>query len=386
MTGQAPRLVLCAGESSGDQLGADLARSLTVRYPGIRMAGIAGPAMQGAGVEPWFDLETLNVMGLTEVLVHLPRLFQLRRELFHRIKDWQADAFIGIDAPDFNLGLARKLRRSGLRTVHYVSPTIWAWRGGRAAGIARSVDLLLALFPFEPELYAKYDLKTRFVGHPLADQVSERLTRAQARQQLGFAGEDLIIGLLPGSRKSEIRRHAQLLAETAMELRGRLSHARLVLLLADERHESQVRALAGARLDSAGVEVCCNRTRSGLIASDTAIVASGTATLEAFLLECPLVAYYQLTPATYWLVRSLRLVRSRHIAMPNILFGDELVPEFVQKHASPQQLCRATMAWLDNEQRLADYRQTARRFRQQLAIGAGDNAAEAVLELIGHET
>ncbi|QOC22994.1 lipid-A-disaccharide synthase [Wenzhouxiangella sp. AB-CW3] len=377
------RLVLTAGESSGDQLGADLADHLRRQHPGIELAGIAGPAMQAAGVEPWHDLDVLGVMGLTEVLSHLPRLIRLRRKLRQRILDWQPDAFVGVDAPDFNLGLARQLRKRGLKTVHYVSPTVWAWRAGRTRVVARSVDLLLALFPFEPELYAPHGLDTRFVGHPVADQLSDRPGREAARSQLGLAPDDTVVALLPGSRRSEIERHARLLSDTAAWIRARRESARIIVFLADRRQEALFRDQAGNDLDRNGIEIIAERTRTGLIAADAACVASGTATLETFLLECPAVAYYRLAPATYWMIRGLRLIRSRHIAMPNILFGDEIVPEFVQAGASPEALGKAVIDWLDQPQRRAGYRDIARGFRHQLAAGAGQNAARAVLELVG---
>lgn len=376
------RLVLSAGESSGDQLGADLAHHLKQQHPGIELAGIAGPAMQAAGVKAWHDLDVLGVMGLTEVLSHLPRLVRLRRELRERILAWQPDAFVGVDAPDFNLGLARQLRRRGLKTVHYVSPTVWAWRAGRTRGVARSVDLLLALFPFEPELYAPHGLDTRFVGHPVADQMAGRPSREQARTQLGLAAADTVITLLPGSRRSEIERHAALLTQTARWIRDRRESARILVLLADRRQEPAFRELAGTALEHTGIKIVCEQTRLGLIAADAACVASGTATLEAFLLECPLVAYYRLAPASYWLIRGLRLIRSRHIAMPNILHGDEIIPEFVQQQATAEHLGQSVLAWLDDPERRARYQDVACGFRRQLAAGAGDNAARAILELI----
>ncbi len=383
MTDRPPRLVLTAGESSGDQLGADLARHLKQQQPGIELAGIAGPAMQAAGVEAWYDLDVLGVMGLTEVLSHLPRLFRLRRELRERTLAWQPDAFVGVDAPDFNLGLARQLRKCGLKTVHYVSPTVWAWRAGRTRGVARSVDLLLALFPFEPELYAPFGLDTRFVGHPVADQLADRPSRESAREQLGLDPDDTVVALLPGSRSSEIDRHAALLADTAEWIHERRESVRILALLADRRQEQRLRELGGSGLERAGVEIVCEKTRTGLIAADAACVASGTATLEGFLLECPLVAYYRLAPASYWLIRGLRLIRSRYIAMPNILHGDEIIPEFVQQHASAGNLGQAALDWLDNPARRTGYQEVARGFRRQLAAGAGDNAARAILELIG---
>ena len=378
-----PRLVLTVGESSGDQLAADLVRHLKNQCPDIELAGIAGPAMQAAGVEPWHDLDVLGLMGLTEVLAHLPRLVRLRRNLRKRILDWQPDAFVGIDAPDFNLGLARQLKKRGLKTVHYVSPTVWAWRAGRTRSVARSVDLLLSLFPFEPALYEPFGLDTRFVGHPVADQMAGRPTREQARNQLALNNDDAVIALLPGSRRSEIERHALLLARTAEWIRERRGAACILVLLADQRQESLFRELAGPTLDQADVRIICEQTRSGLIAADAACIASGTATLEGFLLECPLVAYYRLTPASYWLIRGLRLIRSRYIAMPNILYGDEIIPEFVQQQASAESLGRAVVNWLEQPQRRMHYQAVAQGFRRQLAAGAGDNAARAILELIG---
>jgi lipid-A-disaccharide synthase len=377
------RLVLVAGESSGDQLGADLVHHLKRRHPGIELAGVAGPAMQAAGVEAWYDLDVLGVMGLTEVISHLPRLLRLRRELREHTLAWRPDAFVGVDAPDFNLGLARQLRKRGLKTVHYVSPTVWAWRAGRTRGVARSVDLLLALFPFEPALYAPHGLDTRFVGHPVADQMAGRPSREQARAELGLDQADTVIALLPGSRRSEIERHALLLTETAGWLRERRPAVRILVCLADRRQETLFRELAGSGLERAGIEIVCERTRAGLIAADAACVASGTATLEGFLLECPLVAYYRLAPASYWLIRGLRLIRSPYIAMPNILHGGEIIPEFVQHQATAAHLGQAALSWLDDASRRDEYQQVARGFRRQLAAGAGTNAADAILDLIG---
>ncbi len=345
------------------------------------MAGVAGEAMQNAGVTPWFDLDVLNVMGLTEVLRHLPRLFRLRRELRERILAWQPDLFVGIDAPDFNLGLARQLRAEGQRTAQYVAPTVWAWRPGRAAKVARSSDLLLTLFPFEPALFRAHGLASRFVGHPLADEIvaTPEILERRLRRSTTRPGR---VALLPGSRRGEIERHARLLADTATWLRQQRPQLELTMLLARDAHRELVEALAGERLAKAGVRIECARTRQGLAEADAAISASGTATLEAFLLACPLVVFYRLAPVTYWLLRSLRLVRSQFIALPNILQGRALVPEFVQEQARPRELGRETLAWIDDVDRLTAYRQASERCRVELAAGASENAASALLELI----
>lgn len=379
-----PRIVIVAGEASGDALGAGLARQLKARCPEVEIAGVAGEAMRAAGVEAWFDLDELNVMGLTEVLRHLPRLFGLRRALRRRIVDWRPDAFVGVDAPDFNLGLARQLRRQGQRTVQYVAPTVWAWRAGRAASVARSADLLLTLFPFEPALFRVHGLDSRFVGHPLADEIASDGLAASDRESGGKPRSPEIV-LLPGSRRGEIERHALLLAETARWLRERRPELGLTLLLARESHRELVESIAGGILEAAGVGYLAGHTRQGLARADAAISASGTATLEGFLLECPLVVFYRLAPATYWLLHSFRLVRSQFIALPNILQRERLVPEFVQAEASAGNLGREALAWIDDASRRRAYRRAAARCREELAAGASDNAARAVLQLIGRE-
>jgi len=374
------RLVLSAGEASGDQIGADLAAALKRADPAIELAGLAGPDMVQAGVERWYGLDQLNVMGLTEVLTHLPRLVRFRRQFAQRILQWQPDAFIGIDAPDFNLGLARRLRKKNLVSMHYVSPSVWAWRSHRIPRIARSLDLLLTLFPFEPALYQPHGLDTRFVGHHLADRLVNEPPAAQARHALNLAPDTEVIALLPGSRGGELDRHAELLAETAVALRRQRPAAELVVLLAEPEHEHRLREPGGDLWDKAGVRFVAGRTRTGLRAADVAVAASGTVTLEAFLLGCPLVVYYRLAPATYWLARSLKLVKSQHVSLPNILTRSELVPECLQNQATPERLVRETLAWLNRPDRVEGYRQAAADCASELAIGAGEQAAAAILQ------
>ncbi len=374
------RLVLSAGEASGDQIGADLARALKQLDPSIELAGLAGPAMVEAGVKPWYGLDQLNVMGLTEVLAHLPRLFRFRRQFARQIELWQPDAFVGIDSPDFNLGLARRLRRHGLITMHYVSPSVWAWRARRIGKIARSLDLLLTLFPFEPALYQPYGLDTRFVGHHLADHLANEPPSAQARRTLSLDPGDEVIALLPGSRAGELERHGLLLAETAVDLRRLRPQAELRVLLAESDHEQRLRQLGGNRWDAAGARFVAGHTRTGLRTADVAIAASGTVTLEAFLLACPLVVYYRLAPATYWLARTLKLVKTRYVSLPNILTQSLMVPECLQDQATPERLAAEAVYWLNQPGRIQAYRAAAAHCASQLAIGAGEQAASAVLE------
>ncbi|MFW5815710.1 MAG: lipid-A-disaccharide synthase [Wenzhouxiangella sp.] len=376
------RLVLVAGEASGDQLGGDLARALTRQRPGIELAGIGGQHMRAAGVETWFDIEALSVMGLTEVLRHLPRLIRLRRDLRRRILQWPATALVTIDAPDFNLGLARQLRAAGLTTIHYVSPSVWAWRAGRIPGIARALDLLLTLFPFEPALYRPHGLDARFVGHPLADELAAGPDRSAARAALQCAGASPVVALLPGSRDGELQRHVGLLAATAGRLRQAHPEADLMMLLTGARHAALARELAAAELDRAGVRLLTDATRAGLAAADVAVAASGTVTLEAFLLECPLVVYYRLAPATFHLARALKLVRSEFVSLPNILCEHALVPERLQDAATPENLAADAEAWLARPESRQRYRRRAAEWRQRLGRRAGEQAARAVLERI----
>jgi lipid-A-disaccharide synthase len=384
MSGSRPlRLVLVAGEASGDLLGADLAKALKQQHSHLELAGIAGPRMREAGVAGWFDIEALSVMGLSEVIRHLPRLIRLRKDLRNRIISWQADALITIDAPDFNLGLARQIHRRGLLAIHYVSPSVWAWRAGRIPRIARSLDQLLTLFPFEPALYQPYGLDARFVGHPLADELADGPDQNQARHALRTQDRSPVIALLPGSRDGELKRHLGLLADTALLLRQKHTNAELLMPLTGDRHEKLARDLAGAALDQAGVRLIKRSTRAGLEAADVAVAASGTVTLEAFLLECPLVVCYRLSPTTYYLARILKLVRSKFVALPNVLVGQALVPERLQHEATAETLSADVQAWLSDPERVNRYRQLACQWRAQLAQGAGKQAARAVLERIG---
>lgn len=377
------RLVLSAGEASGDHIAANLARALKEMDPGVELAGLAGPHMRSAGVQHWHDMDELNVMGLFEVLVHFPRLLKLRREFRRRIVDWQADAFIGIDAPDFNLGLARQIRKQGIIAIHYVSPSVWAWRSRRIRKISRSLDLLLTLFPFETELYRPHGLDTRFVGHPLADELNEGIERDAARAELGIKADQTVLVLLPGSRNGEIDRHGELLGKTALQLRKPLPDAALIVLLAESGQEQRLRERAGSLLDQAGARIVSGHTRTGLAAADLAVAASGTVTLEAFLMGCPQVVFYRLASSTYWLARTLRLVKSRHVSLPNILCQQALVPERLQNEATADRLVADCLDWLGQPERILAYRRTAGDWLDRLAMDSGRNAAAAILKRLG---
>lgn len=371
------RIALCAGEASGDQLGADLAAGLKARLPDAELAGVVGDAMSARGVHGWHHVDTLSVMGLSEVVIHLPRLIGLRRDLRRQIQNWSPAAFVGIDAPDFNLGLARQLRRRGVFTCQFVSPSVWAWRAYRIGKIARSLDLMLTLFPFEPELYRHAGLDARFVGHPLADVIPMDVPAAPARARLGLSEAGTVVTLLPGSRSGELRRHARLIAATITMLGKSQTGVTPVIALAAETHRG-VLLEAAPELDH--TRIVCGDTRTAIAAADGVIAASGTVTLECLLLKRPMVVFYRLAPATYTTARLLRLVKSHWIALPNILAQRSLAPEFIQNQATSANLARALLDRLDDHAARRDYDEAARAIHTRLARNAGDTAAEVLLE------
>lgn len=370
------RIVLSVGESSGDYLAAKLASDLKKHCPDIELAGLTGPRMIEQGVKPWFDMDELNVMGLQEVVAHLPRLMRLRAQFREKIIAWKPDAFIGIDAPDFNLGLAKQLKSQGLKTFHYVSPSIWAWRPGRARGIAQALDHLLTLFPFEPSLYQPFGLDAVCVGHPLADDITELLGSSDSNTNHDFEAPTIALG--PGSRASEIQRHATVLADAAKLIKTHKPKAKLIMPLAQKNHQALLLKLTNNRLLDLDIQWVINDTQQALRQADVAITASGTVTLETFLMGCPQVVFYRLANLTYALAKGLCLVNTDHIALPNILAKQPLVDEFIQAQASPENLSEAALGWLEDQEKRAHYQAVAEHWRGVLL--AQDRAARAVLE------
>lgn len=374
------RIALSVGERSGDALAADVAAALKQRHPTIELIGVTGPRMRSAGVATLADVDELSVMGLFEVARHVPRLAALRSRLRRGIVAARADGFVGFDAPDFHLGLARSLRRRGLPTMQVVAPSVWAWRRYRVAKIARSVDRLLTLFPFEPALFSETGLEARFIGHPLADTLPLAPDRDAARDCLGLAGDETVVALLPGSRGGEIARHGPLLHKLAGRL-ARERGCRPLLLLADAADADRFERAAGADPKAAGIRVVAGRTRAGLAACDAAVAASGTVTLEALLCRAPMVVFYRLPEATYRLARALRLVRSRYVSLPNVLADEALVPERLQHEATVDRLLADLGAWLDDPTRVRAFVQRCEQIHRDLAVGAADAAATEILEM-----
>jgi lipid-A-disaccharide synthase len=377
------RFALVAGEASGDQLGAGLVEALRRRYPDAAFAGIGGDAMRAAGVDTWFDAGELAVMGLVEVLRDLPRLLRLRRELRQRVLAWRPDAFIGIDAPDFNLGVERWLKRRGVRTVHYVGPSVWAWRESRAATIGRSADRVLCLFPMEPEIYARHGVDARFVGHPLADAIPLEPDRAAAREALGIAFHAPVLAVLPGSRLGEIARMLPVFLEAAARVAREVPGLTLVIPTASAGCRASVEAmLSGSPFPVPRSLLLDGQAQRAMIAADVVLLASGTAALEGMLCKRPMVVGHRIAPATHAIVRGLGMLKSAHVSLPNVLAGAEVVPELLQDDCTPDALAAAVLRWFREPEAVAALRPRFRALHEQLRRGASERAAEAVSELV----
>ncbi|MDT8320067.1 MAG: lipid-A-disaccharide synthase [Xanthomonadales bacterium] len=376
-----PHIALVAGEASGDQLGAALIERLVERYPGARFTGIGGDRMRAAGMEIWWDAEELAVFGLFEVLAHFPRLLKLRRALYRRLLAQPPDLFVGIDAPDFNLGLEIGLRRSAIPTVHYVSPTIWAWRKNRVHKIGRAANLVLCLFPFEPAFYEGHKSVAAYVGHPLADQITENQDASAARVALALGPQRPVVAILPGSRVGEVTRLAAPMIEAARLLQTRADGLQFVAALANSR----VREVFREAMNHSGfdhIQCVDGRPREVIAAADVVMCASGTATLETMLINRPMVVAYRLAPATYHLAKGLRLLHSQFFALPNILAGAPLVPELIQQEANAARLAKEVTAWLDDAERRAVVKARFRKLHQRLRCDASSRAADAVADLL----
>jgi lipid-A-disaccharide synthase len=381
MTSKPPTIALVAGEASGDQLGASLIERLRERYPEARFAGIGGKHMKAAGLEAWWDSEELALFGLVEVLSHIPRLLKLRKELTRRLQALTPDVFIGIDAPDFNLGLETRLRRSGIRTIQYVSPTVWAWREKRVRKISRAADLVLCLFPFEPDFYSGHGVAAAYVGHPMADQISPDDDPVSARERLGLEPARKTIALLPGSRASEVSRLAEPMIQAARQLAAQDPALQFVAAMANDK----VQALFRSAIRRSGFEhinLVINDPRTVLAAADVVVCASGTVALETLLVNRPMVVTYRISPTTYFLAKHLKLIRPQLFSLPNILAGEKLVPELIQHESNGENLAREVRKWLDSEPARASLKARFLQIHQRLNCDASKQAADAVSSLL----
>ncbi|PAU57920.1 lipid-A-disaccharide synthase [Pseudomonas indica] len=368
------RIALVAGEASGDILGSGLMQALKARHGDIEFIGVGGPRMQAEGLMPYFPMERLSVMGLVEVLGRLPELLSRRKRLIETLIAAKPDVFIGIDAPDFNLGVELKLRRAGIKTVHYVSPSVWAWRQKRVLKIREACDLMLTLFPFEAQFYDAHQVPVRFVGHPLADSIPMQADRMAVRRELDLPLDEPVIALLPGSRGGEVARLGELFLDAAERLRALRPGVRFVLPCASPERRAQLeQMLAGRDLP---LSLLDGRSHDALAACDAVLIASGTATLEALLYKRPMVVAYKVAPMTYRILR--RLVKSPYVSLPNLLAERPLVPELLQDAATPEALARALVPLIDGGQAQTEGFDVIHR---ALRRDASSQAAEAVLKL-----
>lgn len=373
---------MVAGEASGDLLGSRLIEAFRRRVPAAEFCGIGGPRMISAGFDAWFPQEKLAVRGLVEVVRHLRELLAIRAELFRRVRKVQARLFIGIDSPEFNLGLERKLKRAGLRTAHLVSPQVWAWRRGRIRRMKDHVSQLLVLFPFEEPLYRDAGVAVTFVGHPLADEIPEQSDRAAAREQLRLPAHAPVVAVMPGSRQSELEMMSGPFIETAKLLHARLPAVRFVVpLVTRETREYFEAELYKRDARELPMALLFGHSREALAACDVALAASGTVTLEAALTRRAMVIAYRVAPVTYAIAS--RLIRVPYVGLPNILCDEAVVPEFLQEAATPENLAQALGNMLADAPFRRSIEERFLRLHAALRRDSAERAADALLPLLG---
>ncbi|MBZ6392588.1 MAG: lipid-A-disaccharide synthase [Pantoea dispersa] len=372
-------IALVAGETSGDILGAGLIRALKARHPDARFVGVAGPLMQAEGCEAWYEMEELAVMGIVEVLGRLRRLLHIRKDLTQRFTELRPDVFVGIDAPDFNITLEGNLKRAGIRTIHYVSPSVWAWRQKRVFKIGRNTDLVLAFLPFEKAFYDRYNVPCRFIGHTMADAMPLQPDKLAARRELGIADDALCLGLLPGSRGAEVEMLSADFLRAAQLLRQRYPALEIVVPLVNAKRRAQFEQIKASVAPELPMHLLDGKGRQAMIASDAAILASGTAALECMLAKCPMVVGYRMKPFTFWLAK--RLVKTPYVSLPNLLAGRELVQELLQEECQPAALAAALEPLLHAAPERDALLATFTQLHQQIRWNADEQAADAVLEI-----
>jgi lipid-A-disaccharide synthase len=379
------RIALVAGEASGDLLGAGLIRAIRAKIPDAKFEGVAGPAMIEAGCVRIADAEVLAVMGLIEPLAEIPKLLKLRRSLTRRWKKSPPDVFVGIDAPDFNFGLEKALRKSGIRTVHYVSPSIWAWRAGRIKTVKEAADRVLCILPFEKALYDEHGIDAVFVGHPKADSLATDIDAESARRMLDLDGRT-VVAVLPGSRMNEVKRLGPIFAAAAALLYAQNDNIRFVTPVAS----AKLRPLIEQQLQDAGVrdvfQLIDGDSIEAMSAAEVVLLASGTAALESALLGKPTVAAYKIAELSARIVKMFDLIKAPYFTLPNLLTDEALVPELIQWDVTPQAVAAEVYALLNDDQRRAEISSQFAKLRTELALDADQRAADAVIDLATHES
>jgi lipid-A-disaccharide synthase len=372
------RVVIVVGEASGDTLGAAVLQELEDRYSQVEAVGIGGPLMLSLGFDSWYAMSELSVMGYVEVFRKLPRLLRLRSSLIKKITKYKPDLLIGVDAPDFNLYLERYVRNAGIPVMHLVSPSIWAWRYERIHKIRESVDRMLVLFPFEAEIYQRECIPVSYVGHPLADDIELRVDRLKYRKQLGYHPDKKVVALLLGSRKSELNQHLSLMIDSVNILSDNVSDLHFVAPLLDRQSIAFVKKKLLSLYGPAkvNVEFCAGDTRNILKAADVAIIASGTATLEALLCECPMVVTYRVPKLTAWLMR--RKANAEYVSLPNIIAGTSLVGEYIQENAKAYLIAKEVTSLLKEPQRLEVMKGRFIKIKEALRVGSAKRVVDEI--------
>ncbi len=373
------RIGIVAGESSGDQLAAGLIQAIKSRIPEASFTGVAGPQMIEVGCRALYPVEKLSVMGLVEVLGHFRELLGIRKKLFQYFSANPPDVFIGVDAPDFNLPLERKLKEAGIPTVHYVSPTVWAWRQSRVKSIAKSVDLMLTLFPFEADFYREHDVPVKFVGHPMADLIPMNSDKTLAREQLNLPQDREIIALLPGSRVSELKHHSQTMIATAQWCLEHRSWLRFVAPMATKKTRKIFEHTLSQINPQLPITIIDGQSREAMMASDAILLASGTAAHEALLIKRPFVVMYKMATISYLIMRAM--IKSPYISMPNMLAGREVAPEFIQHQAQPEKIGKVLIDYLEHPEKAEALNEVFSDIHETLRQDANTSAADAVLAL-----
>ncbi|ABN73115.1 lipid-A-disaccharide synthase [Actinobacillus pleuropneumoniae] len=388
MTKEAPLIALVAGEISGDILGAGLINALKLHYPNARFIGVAGPRMIQAGCETLFDMEELAVMGLAEVVKHLPRLLKRRKQVIETMLAEKPDIFIGIDAPDFNLTVEEKLKASGIKTIHYVSPSVWAWRQNRVHKIARATNLVLAFLPFEKAFYDRFNVPCRFIGHTMADTIALKPNRAEACVGLNLDEAQRYLAILVGSRASEVGFLAEPFLKAAQILKQQYPDLQFLVPLVNDKRIAQFEQIKAQVAPELSVHILKGNARQAMIAAEASLLASGTAALEGMLCKSPMVVGYKMKAMTYWLAK--RLVKTKYISLPNLLADEMLVPELIQDECNPENLAWYLGNYLADD---ADHRKQRNELKQRftelhklIQCDADAQAAQAVVDVLEANT